>query len=89
MTLGKLTSFGDAFQRLGGASGIDVLVHPDLAKETIEGDLGPMPVEKVWRALLRAGLVARFDGDRVLVARPSDRPDPRRYRAPTFRCPAR
>lgn len=90
--LGKVESFGSAFKRLGEASGIDVLVHPDLAKEEIDGELKPMPVERAWRVLLGApGLVAHFDGERVLIARPTpSRPGPLgRPRVPMFNCPAR
>lgn len=92
VTLGKVGSFGSAFRRLGEASGIDVLVHPDLAKEEIAGELKPMPVEKAWRVLLGApGLMARFDGERVLIARPSSgRSGPLgRPRVPMFKCPVR
>lgn len=92
VNLGKVESFGAAFKRLGKASGIDVLVHPDLAKEEMEGEFGPMPLEKAWRIFLGApGLMARFDGERVLIARPSSgRSGPLgRPRVPTFKCPAR
>ncbi|HEX7183312.1 MAG TPA: hypothetical protein VF756_15860 [Thermoanaerobaculia bacterium] len=96
VSLGKVGSFESAFKRLGEASGIDVLVHPDLAKEEIAGELRPMPLEKAWRVLLGApGLVARFDGERVLIASTralSDRPGTGplgRPRVSTFKCPVR
>jgi len=91
VNLGKLESFETVFERLGEASGLEVVLHPDLRKEKISGELGPMPVKKAWRTLLGAGvLLVHFDGERVYIAQaPSGRPRSLGKSSPTFDCPAR
>jgi hypothetical protein len=91
VTLGKLESFEAVFERLGEASGVEVVLHPDLKNEKISGELGPMPVKKAWRALLGGGaLLTHFDGERVYVAKaPSSRPRSLGKSWSTFDCPAR
>lgn len=91
VNLGKLGSFEEVFKKLGEASGIEVVLHPNLKEEKISGELGPMPVEKAWRALLRPGrFLTRFDGERLLIAKAPGRSQSLgRYRVPTFDCPAR
>lgn len=92
VNLGKLESFEDTFQRLGEASGFEVLLHPALKEEKLTGELGPMPIAKAWNALLSGGgLLTHFDGERLLIARaPSSRPGPLgRQRSLTFNCPVR
>jgi hypothetical protein len=76
VTLGKVESYEAAFQRLGKASGVEVLLHPSVKGEKVDGQLGPMPVAKAWRVLLgRGGFLTHFDGERLLVAKaPSSRP---------------
>ena len=91
VNLGKLESFEEVFQKLGEASGIEVVLHPDVKGEKIGGELGPMPVEKAWRALLRPGrFLTHFDGERLLIAKAPGRPQSLgRYRVPTFNCQVR
>src|SRR5689334_13110035 len=57
VNLGKLESIEDVFKKLGEASGVEVVLHPDLKEETISGELGTMPVKKAWRALLGGGFL--------------------------------
>lgn len=88
--LGELESFEEVFKKLGEASGIEVVLHPDLKDEKISGFLDPMPVKKAWRALLGPGLLTRFDGERLLIAKAPGRPQSLgRHRVPTFDCKAR
>lgn len=92
VTLGNVESFGAAFQRLGEASGVEVVLHPGVVGEKIDGNLGTMPVKEAWRVLLSAGgFLSHFDGERMLIAKaPSGQPRSLgRYWAPTFDCPAR
>jgi hypothetical protein len=92
VTLGKVESYEAAFQRLGKASGVEVLLRPSVKGEKIGGQFGPMPVEKAWKVLLGSGgFLTHFDGERVLIAKaPSGRPRPLgRSWAPTFDCRAR
>lgn len=71
VTLGGVESYALAFRRLGEASGVEVILHPDIRGKRIDGQLGSMPVEKAWKVLLRSGgLLAHFDGERVRVAEP-------------------
>lgn len=90
VTLGSFESYEAAFERLGEASGIEVVLHPDLKEEKVHGQLGPLPLEQAWRALLNAGgLLTHFDGERVLVAKaPSGQPR-RLGRSSTFNCQVR
>ena len=92
VNLGKFESYDDAFRRLGEASGFEVLLHPGLKEEKVTGQLGPMPIEKAWQALLsRGGFLTHFDGERLRVAQaPSGRTQPPgRHRSQTFNCPVR
>lgn len=92
VTLGSFESYEAAFERLGEASGIEVVLHPDLKEEKVHGQLGPLPLEQAWRVLLNAGgLLTHFDGERVLVAKaPSGQPRRLgRSWAPTFNCQVR
>ena len=92
VTLGKVTSYEDAFRRLGEASGVDVLLHPDVKDQGFEADLGPLPVEDAWEKVLRSGgFVTHFDGEKLLVAKaPSTGPRQLgRSWGPTFGCQAR
>jgi hypothetical protein len=92
VTLGKVESYESAFQLLGKASGVEVLLHPSVKGEPIDGQLGTMPVEKAWKVLLGSGgFLTHFDGERVLVAQaPSGRPRQLgRYWSPTFDCRVR
>jgi hypothetical protein len=91
VTLGKVESYGAAFQQLGEASGVEVVLHPDVKREKVTGQLGPMSVKKAWRALLGlGGFLTHFDGERVLVAKaPSGRPRSLGRSWSTFDCPVR
>lgn len=92
VTLGNVESYEAAFQRLGKASGVEVLLHPSVKGEPVDGQLGTMPVEKAWMVLLgRGGFLTHFDGERLLVAKaPSGRPRQLgRYWSPTFDCRVR
>ena len=92
VTLGKVTSYEDAFRRLGEISGVEVLLHPDVKEQGFAADLGPLPVEDAWEKILRSGgFLTHFDGERLLVAKtPSAGPRQLgRSWAPTFDCRAR
>lgn len=92
VTLGGFESYEAAFERLGAASGVEVVLHPGVKEEKVHGELGPMRVAKAWRVLLGlGGFLTHFDGERVLVAQaPGSQPRPLgRSWAPTFDCPAR
>jgi hypothetical protein len=92
VTLGKLESYEAAFEQLGEAWGIEVVLHPAVKGEKVDGELKSMPVKKAWEALLRVGgFLTHFDGERLYIAKaPSGRPQSLgRYRPLTFDCPAR
>ena len=92
VTLGKVTSYEDAFRRLGEISGVEVLLHPDVKEQGFTADLGPLPIEDAWEKVLRSGgFLTHFDGERLLVAKtPSAGPRQLgRSWAPTFDCRAR
>ncbi|HWN40888.1 MAG TPA: hypothetical protein VNW71_01640 [Thermoanaerobaculia bacterium] len=76
VTLGKVDSYESAFQRLGKASGVEVVLHPGVKGEKVDGQLGSMPVERAWKVLLGlGGFFTHFDGERLLVAKaPSNGP---------------
>lgn len=87
--LRSFASFEAAFERLAEVSGVEVVLHPDVKGEKINGHLAPMPVKEAWRVLLGVGgFLANFDGERVLVEKsPFDRP--RGRSRSRFNCPAR
>jgi hypothetical protein len=91
VTLGNVESYESAFQRLGKASGVEVLLHPGVKGQKIDGQLGSMPVEEAWKVLLGSGgFLTHFDGERVLVAKaPSGPRQLGRSWAPTFNCRVR
>lgn len=92
VTLGSFESYEAVFERLGEASGVEVVLHPAVKEQKVSGRLGPLPVEQAWRALLNTGgLLTHFDGERVFVAQaPSGQPRPLgRSWAPTFNCQVR
>ena len=69
VALGKVSSYEDAFRRLGEVSGVEVVLHPGIKGEKVAGQIAPMPVARAWRTLLGlGGFLAHFDGERVLVA---------------------
>lgn len=92
VTLGKVDSYEDAFRRLGEASGVEVLLHPDVKEQDFSANLGPLPIEKAWERVLRSGgFLTHFDGEKLLVAK-APSAGPRQFGrswAPTFDCRAR
>ncbi len=90
VTLDEGETLEEAFQRLGKASGFEVLLHPSVDGK-IDAQLGPMPVEEAWKVLLgRGGFLTHFDGDRLRIAKgPSAPRQLGRNWAPTFDCRAR
>ena len=89
INLGTFESFEAAFERLAEASGVEVVLHPDVKGEKGGGHLAPMPVKEAWRVLLGVGgFLAHFDGERALVAKsPFGRP--RGRSSSMYNCPAR
>ena len=92
VTLGKVTSYEDAFRRLGEASDVEVVLHPSVKGQDFVANLGPLPVEDAWEIVLRSGgFLTHFDGERLLVAK-TPSAGPRQLGkswAPTFDCRAR
>jgi len=92
VTLGKFNGIEETFKRLGEASGIEVLFEDSAAQGKLSGDVGTMPLEKAWRALLStAGLTARLDGDKVVLSKADPAQQAPRGRAvsSTINCTAR
>ncbi|HYG63868.1 MAG TPA: hypothetical protein VEL74_14925 [Thermoanaerobaculia bacterium] len=78
--------------RLAAAAGLELLTGPRVTGE-LRAEAGTLPLGEAWRKVLdTAGLVARFEEGKVLVAR-ADRAQggtPRRQRSATlFNCPTR
>ena len=90
VNLGRFESSEAVFERLAEASGVEVVLHPDVKEEKFEGYFAPLPVDEAWRVVLGVGgFLAHFDGERVLVAKsPFGRPRPGRSSS-VFNCPAR